>query len=908
MVKNNKILIIFSLCLSFSSIKAASLNRQKRQTETDNDQAEIKKFHVNSRIQLRYAITNVETQMQNKHSEAKEVFFDMYIPKEAFVSNFTMTIKGKTYLASVETKEKAQNIYNESTDTSGLIQTTSQPEFTDGKQVTFSAKLDPAEKVTFNLRYEELLQRSEQGKYHYEVNIQPKNQKIADFKIKVSINESLPLDGISVTRVKDKDEAKFQAEDISKGNLIHDSKYSPNIAFIEMRPNDAKNNGKDWKFVVNYDVQRPDDGNDVQIGAGKFVHYFAPDKLPTMPKHVIFVIDISGSMSGRKLQQTKDAMTTMLDKMSEKNIDNFNIILFDSNIEVWGRKKCETDFPGFLEYNDGVTEPPCEEENDKDVSYSIEKNNGDVGPAYDFVLDLNVRGSTNINDALLEAIKIAKQVKQREEIDIKTQQMIVFLTDGQPSAGETHGPKIKENVRKANAETNIPIYGLALGDGADFNLIKDISDESNGFAERIYESGNSFEQLENFYSKISDPKLKDVSFEYIVNGNRIVPENLTSPTINQVFGSNEYSIVGTLPESEEINEIKVVMKAKDQVGIVEKLITIKPCILPVYPLPSPKPLPDQITPLPILPKRCFPVIPPQPQPIWEQSPTEKFMERLWAYKRINYLSDNDKTCSKGIDTTINDVLAENIPKAEEEENEEPKKNECEEEAIRLALKYNFVTDLTSLVIEENDEYINKGPIQIGKKPASTYPGLRASGVAYSSYSYSAPVNNFFALSASKAAPPRRKFNRNRVAAGLAARRPPQPGPRRKGSRPQLLPQSRPVQTTTSAYLYTTTTTQYTTTSTQTPVTFGFCKMIMYDETYFRGQSIEITGDVSDFNDDTFNFDNEIASLKIEGDCCWTLFTDSNFQGVSMKLNVGEYQSPTNIRNIFKKASSAQATC
>merc|ERR1712038_776019 len=379
----------------------------------------------------------------------------------------------------------------------------------------------------------------------------------------------------------------------------------------------------------------------------------------------------------------------------------------------------------------------------------------------------------------------------------------------------------------------------------------------------------------------------------------------TSPTINQVFGSNEYSIVGTLPESEEINEIKVVMKAKYQVGIVEKLITIKPCILPVYPLPSPKPLPDQITPLPILPKRCFPVIPPQPQPIWEQSPTEKFMERLWAYKRINYLSDNDKTCSKGIDTTINDVLAENIPKVEEEENEEPKKNECEEEAIRLALKYNFVTDLTSLVIEENDEYINKGPIQIGKKPASTYPGIRDSGgLAYSSYAYSAqaPSPNLQMFKSSvfnnlKSAgrpgpPPRSSLNRQRR-------------PQRRPSRPQLnstrLAYASPPQTTTSTYLYTTTTTQ-------PLVTFGFCKMIMYDETYFRGQSIEITGDVSDFNDDTFKFDNEVASLKIEGDCCWTLFTDSNFQGVSMKLNVGEYQSPTNIRNIFKKASSAQANC
>merc|ERR1712203_286352 len=111
-----------------------------------------------------------------------------------------------------------------------------------------------------------------------------------------------------------------------------------------------------------------------------------------------------------------------------------------------------------------------------------------------------------------------------------------------------YGPKIKENVKKANAETNIPIYGLALGDGADFNLIKDISDESSGFAERIYESGNSFEQLEDFYNKISDPKLKDVTFEYLVNGERIKPDNLTLTAIDKVFGSAEYSIAAAIPD------------------------------------------------------------------------------------------------------------------------------------------------------------------------------------------------------------------------------------------------------------------------------------------------------------------------------------------------------------------------
>lgn len=43
-----------------------------------------------------------------------------------------------------------------------------------------------------------------------------------------------------------------------------------------------------------------------QIENGYFVHYFAPEGLPTIPKNVIFVIDKSGSMRGRKIQQVGD--------------------------------------------------------------------------------------------------------------------------------------------------------------------------------------------------------------------------------------------------------------------------------------------------------------------------------------------------------------------------------------------------------------------------------------------------------------------------------------------------------------------------------------------------------------------------------------------------------------------------
>ena len=98
-------------------------------------EAEIKKFHVNSNIQMRYAITDVETEMQNIHSDTRKVTFDMFIPKEAFISKFSMVINGRTYQAKVKTKQIAKNIFTSSRVTSGLIQSNTQPEFIDGKMV-----------------------------------------------------------------------------------------------------------------------------------------------------------------------------------------------------------------------------------------------------------------------------------------------------------------------------------------------------------------------------------------------------------------------------------------------------------------------------------------------------------------------------------------------------------------------------------------------------------------------------------------------------------------------------------------------------------------------------------------------------------------------------------------------------
>ena len=213
----------------------------------------------------------------------------------------------------------------------------------------FSAKLDPDDLVTFNLRYEELLERSD-GTYGYEINIQPDNAPITSdgIDITVIINETLPLKDMSIKRVFQKpSESKPTAKYINRHSLFKTSPKNAYFNYTYSPDLDQVQKGNIEKIVINYDVERPDDGNDIQIGAGRFVHYFVPDpnNVSKKPKHVIFVIDKSGSMNGTKMEQTKDAVMEWLETMNprqdnfqENYIKSFNFVMFDYSVTYWRGK------------------------------------------------------------------------------------------------------------------------------------------------------------------------------------------------------------------------------------------------------------------------------------------------------------------------------------------------------------------------------------------------------------------------------------------------------------------------------------------------------------------------------------------------------------------------------------------
>ena len=373
----------------------------------------LTKFHVNSTIRFRYSRTEVMAYYKNPGTKANKAVFNMVIPQSAFISNFSMIIKDEEFLAEVKEKEEAREAYEDALSTgagAGLISKNTR------NTNTFSVdvNLEPEAKVQFRLTYEELLERQD-GLYDYIININP-GAVVEDFHVEVNINESLPLSRLSVPEILESNEIDF-SDDIRENSIAQVTRNingSPNNARVVFNPSqkyqeDAGEQGVAGKFVVKYDVDRQGQENEVQLIDGYFVHYFVPSELPTLDKHVVFVLDISGSMTGEKMRQLKDAMFTVFDDMTES--DYFNIVAFNDRIFHWnGKFKNIRNFNDYIDY----TSEDSEEAVANLTFFQATEENKNL--AISSVLELEAEGATNINDAILAALEVTNEAIKQEAL------------------------------------------------------------------------------------------------------------------------------------------------------------------------------------------------------------------------------------------------------------------------------------------------------------------------------------------------------------------------------------------------------------------------------------------------------------------------------------------------------------
>ncbi|MDQ6717725.1 MAG: VIT and VWA domain-containing protein [Gemmatimonadota bacterium] len=165
----------------------------------------------------------------------------------------------------------------------------------------------------------------------------------------------------------------------------------------------------------------------------------ARQSVRAIPRDVTFVIDVSGSMAGKKIEQAREAGKQVLRSLS--STDRFHFIDFSTDVR---------------NFRDGWTVASRE----------------NIRAAERYLDALEAQGGTNIAAALDDALAEATQPGRLP--------ILLFLTDGQPTVGTTDGDQIAANVAAHRGDRRVFTFGV--GSDLNISLIEQLAIEGHGTA------------------------------------------------------------------------------------------------------------------------------------------------------------------------------------------------------------------------------------------------------------------------------------------------------------------------------------------------------------------------------------------------------------------------------------------
>uniref|UniRef100_UPI0037E8CD7E inter-alpha-trypsin inhibitor heavy chain H5 n=1 Tax=Semicossyphus pulcher TaxID=241346 RepID=UPI0037E8CD7E len=511
--------------------------RQVKTIITKETKPHIQELSIKTTIISRYAFTAVYCAMLNRHTAATEGVFQFQIPAGAYVSNFTMIIGGRVYQSEVRPKEKRVKQESGRAKNKEAGDASPEPEL---EVFKMAAKIPGRNRAIFLLTYEELLQRR-LGRYEHVTSLRPM-QLVSRLSLDVTIVDHSPVTDLQVLPLRNGRSNTSPAKPgppvttvIKKEQNVCKVTFSPNI----VQQAKITTNGLLGDFVVRYDVQRDMGIGDIQVLNGHFVHYFAPKDLPVVPKNVVFVIDTSASMLGRKIRQTKDALFTILRDLRPG--DRFNFISFSNKIKVWQPNRL-------------VPVTPL-----------------NVRDAKKFIFTLATTGGTNIDDAIQTGSSLLREYLSDPDASPNSVSLIIFLTDGRPTVGELQSTAILGNTRSAVQE-KFCIFTIGLGNDVDYRLLERMSLENCGMMRRIHEDADASAMLKGFYDEIGTPLLSDIRINYTENSVQYVTQHL----FTNYFNGSEIVIAGKLTnQSAESLHVQVTASNNDKSIILETDVPLR---------------------------------------------------------------------------------------------------------------------------------------------------------------------------------------------------------------------------------------------------------------------------------------------------------------------------------------------
>jgi Ca-activated chloride channel family protein len=191
-----------------------------------------------------------------------------------------------------------------------------------------------------------------------------------------------------------------------------------------------------------------------------------------IPKDIVFVFDRTGSMSGEKIEQARNALKFCLRSLNPK--DRFNVIPFNEEPD-----------PMFDSMENATNE---------NVESAVEKVN-----------DIESLGGTNID----EALKTAFKMKSGSDRPV----YVLFLTDGQPTVGITDTETILKNAG-GRAPDSVRMFVFGVGYDVNTHLLDKLSSQNRGASEYVKPGEDIEVKVSDLFRMISSPVLTNVAVDY----------------------------------------------------------------------------------------------------------------------------------------------------------------------------------------------------------------------------------------------------------------------------------------------------------------------------------------------------------------------------------------------------------
>ena len=204
---------------------------------------------------------------------------------------------------------------------------------------------------------------------------------------------------------------------------------------------------------------------------GYFMLLLAPGAaahVEALRRDVVAVIDVSGSMSGEKMAQAKLALTQLVGSLRET--DRFRLVAFSG---------------GVRRYASGWTNAGAANRSD----------------AVTWIRSLEAEGGTNIAGALAEAFA--------EAPDAEALGVVVFLTDGLPSVGESDPERIAERAEQGRGRFRVFAFGV--GDDVNTYLLDRLTERARGTTEYVRPGENIERAMGALSAKVASPVLTDLA-------------------------------------------------------------------------------------------------------------------------------------------------------------------------------------------------------------------------------------------------------------------------------------------------------------------------------------------------------------------------------------------------------------